>query len=147
MPELIIWKNQQFDKLRKDMDRMFDRLWGELGLSAFPRIGKDFPSIDLLETKDSFIIKAELPNINPKDITIDITDTSLKIKGETRQKSVNEKAGYVRTEKKYGSFSKMIQLPHRIVVDGVRATYKDGVLNITVPKYKRKKVKAVRIEI
>lgn len=147
MPELIIWKNQEFDKLRKDVDRMFDRLWGEFGLSAFPRTGKDFPSINLTETKDSFIVKAELPGINPADITIDITETSLKITGETRQNNIDDEEGYVRTERKYGSFSRMIQLSHSIAVDHVKATYKDGVLNIIMPKYKHEKIKAVRIKI
>ena len=61
MPGLIIWKNQQVDRLRKDMDRMFDRLWGEFGLSTLPRAVRDFPSFDLSETEDSVIVKAEVP--------------------------------------------------------------------------------------
>ncbi len=146
MPGLIIWKNQQFNRLRKDVDRMFERLWGEFGLSAFQRAVREFPIIDLTETEESLIIKAEVPGINPDDIEIEITENSLRIKGEVREDRVTDKEGFIKTERRYGSFSRTFQLPSRIRVDDVKASYKEGILNIRMPKYKEEKRRALKIE-
>ena len=146
MPGLIIWKNQQVDRLRKDMDRMFDRLWGEFGLSTFPIAFRDFPGFDLSETDDSMIVTAEVPGMNPDHIHIDISEISLSIKGEIRQNSVHDKIGNVRSEMRYGTFSKQIHLPCRIAVEKVNATYKDGILSIKMPKLREAKTREVKIE-
>jgi len=146
MTGLVILKNQQVEKLRKDMDRMFERLWGEFGLSSLPRAVREFPAIDLAETKDRLIINAEIPGINPEDINIDITENSLSIRGEIKQDRVSDKEGFVRTAHRYGSFSKTLQLPCRIVVDDVRATYREGILNVIMPKFKQRKTRTVKIE-
>ena len=146
MPGLVILKNQQVEKLRRDMDRMFERLWGEFGLSSLPTAVREFPAIDLTETKDSLIINAEIPGINPEDINIDITENTLSIRGEIKQDRVSNKEGFVRTERRYGSFSKTLNLPCRIVVDDVRATYREGMLNVSMPKFKQRKTRAVKIE-
>jgi HSP20 family protein len=147
MPGLVIWRNQQVEKLRRDMDRMFDRLWGDFGLSSLPIAVKEFPSIDLTDSEDSLIVNAEIPGMNPDDIKIDITDSTLSIRGEIKQDRVSEKEGFVRTESRYGSFSKTLHLPCRIVVEDVRATYREGMLNVLMPKFKQKKTRTVKIEI
>lgn len=146
MPGLIIWKNQQVDKLRKDVDRMFDRMWGEFGLAAFPRTVRDFPTIELAEAEDSLVVKAKIPDIDPEDIDIEITENKIRIKGEKKQSLVRGEEGFRTTGQSYRSFSRTLQLPSRVVVEEVRAVYKDGVLNILLPKYKPKKTKAVQIE-
>lgn len=146
MPGLVIWKKQQVEKLRKDMDRMFERLWGDFGLSPLPRAGREFPSIDLRETEDTLIMNAGIPGINPEDIKIDITESTLSIKGKIKQGRISNKEGLVRTEHRYGSFSKTLHLPCRIVVDDVRATYREGMLTVSLPKFKQRKARAVKIE-
>lgn len=146
MPGLIIWKNQQVDKLRKDVDRMFDRMWGEFGLTALPRTVRDFPTIELTETEDSLVVKAKVPDIDPDDIDINITENRIRIKGEKKQSLVRDEEGFSTTQRSYSSFSRTLQLPCRVVVEEVRAVYKDGVLNILLPKYKPKKTRAVQIE-
>jgi HSP20 family protein len=146
MPGLIIWKNQQVNKLRKDVDRMFDRLWGEFGLAAFPRTVRDFPTIDFSETEDNLVVKAKVLHIDPEDIEIDITESMIRIKGEKKQSVVKGKEGFRTTESSYRTFSRTLQLPCRVVVEEVRANYKNGILNILLPKYKPKKTRAVQIE-
>ncbi len=78
MAGLIVWKNQEIDKLRRDIDRLFDRLWDDFGVPLSTRIEREIPSIDLSETEDTLIIRAEVPGINPEDLEISITDNILK---------------------------------------------------------------------
>lgn len=146
MPGLIIWKNQEFDKLRKEMDRMFDRLWGDFGLSAFPKTARGFPAIDLMETADNLIIKADVSGINPKDIDIAITESSVILKGQVKQDLVSDKKGYHKTGRRHSTFSRTLKLPCRILVNDARASYKKGILSIIMPKYKREKARVVKIE-
>ena len=146
MPGLIIWKNQQFDKLRKDVDRMFKRLWGEFALTAFPRIGREFPAIDLADAEDSLIVRAEVLDMDPENINIDVSENSIRITGEIKHNMVSDKEGVLRTERRHSSFSRTLHLPCRVIVDEVKAIYKNGVLNIILPKYKLEKTRAVHIE-
>ena len=89
MLELTIWKNQEIDRLRRDMDRLFARLWDDFGMPSFPRIAKDIPSIDLSESEDKLIINVEIPGINPEDLDISVTEDRLHITGEMKQESVD----------------------------------------------------------
>ncbi len=146
MPELIIWKNQQIDKIRRDMDRMFDKMWGEFGLSAFPRQFKEFPPIEVKETIDDLIFNVEIPGYQPKDIEISVTEDNLILKGSIKHKSIRNAKGHIETEHRQSSFSKTLRLPRRIIVDDVKASYKDGILRITMPKYKGEKKRALEIE-
>lgn len=147
MPGLVIWKNKQVDKLRKDMDRMFDRLWGEFGLPVFPTTFRESPRIDLAETEDSLIIKTEMPGINPEDIEIDLTENTLGIKGRIKQNSVSDENGFVRTKHRVNSFSRKLQLPCRIIVDDVKATFSEGILTVNMPKVKQKKSRTMKITL
>ncbi|MFA4915914.1 MAG: Hsp20/alpha crystallin family protein [Syntrophales bacterium] len=146
MPELIIWKNQQFDKLRKEIDRMFDRLWGECGLSAFTKTTEEFPKIKFVDNKDILVVMADMSGIRPEDIHIDITENHLTIKYSIKEKKVTDQEGYPRKEQKHRSFSRTVQLPHRIIVDEVNGSYKEGILTIEMPKYKRKNYRELKIE-
>jgi len=146
MPGLIIWKNQQFDKLRKDVDRMFDRLQGEFGLTVFSGIGREFPAIDLAEAEDRFVVRAEVLDMDPEDIDIDVTENRLRITGKIKHNLVSGKKGFLRTERRHRSFSRTLQLPCRVVVDEVKAVYKNGFLRIILPKYKHEKTRPVQIE-
>ena len=146
MPGLVIWKNQQVEKLRRDMDRMFERLWGEFGLSPLQRAVQDSPRFVLTETEDTLIINSEIPGIDPEDLEINITDSTISVRGKVRQDRVSDEAGVVKMERRYGSFSKTLQLPCRIAVDDVKATYRESALNVIMPKFKQRKTRAVKIE-
>ena len=145
MPGLIIWKNQRINRLRRDIDRMFDRMCGEFGATLTPPIAKRTPFIDLAEAGDNLILRAEIPGADPKDLEIDIVDDMLTIRGETRQDIIKENEMYHRTERSYGSFSRTIKLPCRIVIDDVKATYKKGILKIVMPKCPPEKARKIKI--
>ena len=147
MPGLIIWKNQEINKLRRDMDRLFARLWDDFGMFHFQRPSRDIPFIDLSETKDELILKAEIPGLNPEDLDISITDDILTIKGEMKKEFAKERENYHRMERRYESFSRSIQLPCRIMIEDVEATYKEGIVTIIMPKCKPEITQKVKIKI
>lgn len=147
MVGLIIWKNQEINRLRRDMDRLFTRLRDDFGVALFPRQTRQLPLLDLSETEETLILKAELPGVNPDDIEISINENILSIRGEMKQERPENNAGYHRMERRYGSFSRNLQLPCKISIDEVDAVYKEGVLTIVMPKCKAEKPRDVRIQV
>ena len=147
MPGLIIWKNQEINKLRRDMDRLFARLWDDFGMPHLQRPSRDIPFIDLYETEENLICKAEIPGLNPKDLDISITNDILTIKGEMKKEFVKERENYHRMERRYESFSRSIQLPCRVMIEDVEATYREGIVTIIMPKCKPEITKKVKIKI
>jgi len=120
--------------LRQEMDRLFDRFfereWSELPAPT----GEWVPSLDLSETKDAFVAKAEIPGIDPKEIQVTIQENLLTIKGEKRQDTEEKDERHHRIERSYGMFTRSIRLP--VAVDGskVDAKFKNGLLTVTLPK-------------
>ena len=147
MVGLIIWKNQEINRLRRDMDRLFTRLRDDFGVPLFPRQTRQLPLLDLSETEETLILKAELPGVNPDDIEISINENILSIRGEMKQEPAENDKGYHRMERRYGSFARNLQLPCKISIDEVDAVYKKGVLTIVMPKCKAEKPRDVRIQV
>lgn len=145
MSGLDVWRNQQIDRLRKDMDRIFDRMWGEFGLSLFPRSTRELPFLDLSEKGDTLILEAEIPGIDPEDLDISVDDDTIRIIGESRQDEIKSSGNYHRMERRYGSFSRTIKLPCRVMVDDVSAEYRKGILKITMPKCKTEKTRKLKV--
>ena len=90
MPSLILWKNKRINRLREDMDRIFDRMCGEFGTKLTPRIAGSVPFIDLTETDDNLILVAEIPGVSSKDLEVDIVEDMLTIRGEKKQEEVDK---------------------------------------------------------
>ena len=146
MAGLVIWKTQQVEKLRKDMDRMFARLSGAFGLDDPPGSAGYSPTIHLTETQHDLVARVEMRNISPDQISIDLTEDTLTLKIETEKNSVHDQNGVVRTEKRSQSFSRKLRLPCPIVMETVKATYRDGNLDIHMPKFKQKRSRTLKIE-
>ncbi|MBW1666518.1 MAG: Hsp20/alpha crystallin family protein [Deltaproteobacteria bacterium] len=147
MPELIIWKNQEIERLRRDIDRLFARFWDDFRVPFLSSVARETPSLDMSETKDSLIIKAEIPGVKPENLDISITGDILTIRGTVRDEFTTEGAGYSRRERRYGSFSRNVQLPCKVLVDDVEATYKEGILNIVMPKCKPEQLSEIKIKV
>lgn len=147
MPELIIWRKQQLNRLRKDMDRMFERMLGEFSPTPTAGLIRRGPSIDLVETDQTLVLRAEIPGVDPKDLEIDITDNVLTIDGEIKQENIREDENYHRVERNYGSFSRSVQLPCRIVLEDVKATYRKGVLKIVMQKCRPEETIRVKVKL
>ena len=148
MPGLILWKDQEIDKLRKDMDRLIGRFWDDFGQWASPR---EFmargPAIHLSETDDTLLVQAEVPGIDPADLDVSIAEGVLTIKGSVQEEVVIEEAGFGTRERRTGYFSRSLQLPCKVLVDEVQATFKDDLLKIVLPKCKEEATRRVRIRI
>ena len=105
------------------------------------------PPVDIYETEDAIVLKAELPGIDPKDVEVRVEDNTLYLKGERKyEKEVNEQ-NYHRIERSYGSFARSFSLPNSISAEKVKAEYKDGLLTLTMPKREEAKPKTIKIDV
>ena len=147
MAELIIWKNQEIDRLRKDMDRLLARFRDDFCSPLLLKGFREEPYLELSETQDDLILKAEIPDARPKDLDITISDDLLTIRADVQQETLTEAEGSRERTRSCSSFSRTIQLPCKVHVDEVRATYKDGMLNIVMPKCKPEATREIKIKV
>ena len=147
MSELILWKDQEIRKLRRDLDRLFTQLWAGFGSPPFPGDISGGPSLDLSETADALTLRAELPGIDPAELEISVSNNSLTLRGEKSEESVAEGRRYYKVERRYGTFSRTLRLPCQVEVDDIEATYKNGILNIVMPKSKTHKGQCIKVQV
>jgi HSP20 family protein len=136
----------RFPTLKDEMDKLFEDFFGK---TLFPSVGEGswLPAVDIHETKKDIVVIVDVPAIDPKEVSISIVDDKLTIKGEKKREEETKEETYYRTERVYGTFQRIIQLPVEVIGDKAKATYKDGVLKITVPKSQRSVPKEVKIAI
>ena len=146
MASLIEWKNQEINKLRRDIDRMFNRFWSYLGGNTLPEACSGLASLEVSETKDSVVVRAEVPGMEPQDLEIWVNGDMLTIRGQKREQSTERGAFYQRVEGRFGSFSRSVRLPCRVRGDKVKAYYSKGALRIVLPKATRSKAVKVRVK-
>ncbi len=104
------------------------------------------PVLDILEKKDGYSIKTEIPGIPKEYITIDVSNAVLTIKGEKKQETEKEDSKYSRKECAYGLFQRQLVLPKTIDANKIKANYKNGILELFIPKGKEKEAKKITIE-
>lgn len=119
--------------LRHEMDRLFDRFW-EGEFPTLPTAAEWAPAMDLSETKDALIVKAEIPGIEPKEIEVALQGEVLTIKGEKEEEREEKDKHYYRKERTYGAFARSLRLPAAVDGSKVTASFKNGLLTITLPK-------------
>jgi HSP20 family protein len=131
MRALTPWKGM--DTLRQEMDRVFDRFF-EPRWEEFETAGEWAPKVDISETKDAVVVKAEIPGVEQKDINVSLQDQVLTIKGEKHQEKEEKDEKYHRVERSWGAFTRAFRMPAAVAGDKVSATFKDGTLTVTLPK-------------
>ena len=105
------------------------------------------PAVDIYETENELVLKADLPEMNEKDIDIRVENNMLTVRGERKfQKEVKDDS-YLRLERVYGSFSRSFGLPNTVNTEAIKADYKNGVLTVTMPKRAESKPKQVKVNI
>jgi HSP20 family protein len=136
---------QEFNTLQRQINRLFDTaLTPEaVGERAFTRV----PAAELHETADAIHLKLELPGIEAKDLDIQVTENAVAISGERRAEKKAEENGRTVSEFHYGKFQRVIPLSARVQNTEVKAEYKDGILNLTLPKTQQEKNKVVKINL
>ena len=147
MPELVIWKRQQLNKLRRDMDRMLERIIGDFRPASSPGIALKRPQFDLVETDKDLILRSEIPGLGPNDIEINITENILTIEVEIQKDTVSEYESHQWIERRHGTLSKSIPIPRRIILSRVEATYNDGILKVVMPKYSGEEKRGVKVKL
>lgn len=139
------------DAFQREMNRLFDDFFKGFGLKSageeMENLGAFVPRIDMAEDEDAFRVTAELPGMDEKDIDINLTRDALTIKGEKREEKEEKGKGNYYMERSYGSFTRMLPVPGEIDPDKVEASFKKGVLNITLPKVHKEKKEQKKIEI
>lgn len=138
----------------EEMERYFDRFSKHpLSLMTrpswsgfdFPRMEEMSPSVDIFEEKGKVIIKAEVPGINKDDLDVSITENTVTISGEKKQEEKVERKDYHREERRYGSFCRRFRLPADVDADKAEASFKNGVLELCLPKMKESIQKKITI--
>ena len=145
--ELTPWRPfGELSSLRREMDRLWENFFGERPLGRMWE-REWAPSLDMSETKDHYVVKAEVPGIDAKHIDISLTGDVLTIKGEKKQEKEEKEEDYHLVERSYGSFSRSVRIPAEVESNKIKASYKNGILAITLPKSEKVKAKEVKIKV
>jgi HSP20 family protein len=105
------------------------------------------PPVDIIETENELVLKADIPDVDLKDIDIQIEQGTLTLKGERKFEKADKDQGYHRVERAYGQFVRCFSLPDTVDPDKVRADYRKGVLTVTLPKKEVAKPKTVKVQV
>ena len=131
--------------IQTEMNRLFDN-WS--GGQAGPGERMWLPAVDVHETKDEFMLTLDIPGVTEKDVHISITGDLLTVKGERRfERDGGEGNTYHRVERLYGKFERSVQLPTMVQTDKVKASYRDGVLTVKLPKAEEVKPREIKIDL
>ena len=130
--------NDPFVSIRRAMDRLYDDFLSDVGytgLDVLPEASHTFsPRIDIEEKDDLIILSAELPGLTEKDVQVEADNENLIIRGEKKSQREEKHANYSCTERAYGSFERILRMPGKIEKDSIKATMKEGVLTVTIPR-------------
>jgi len=134
---LIRWRpTRDLMNIQDEMNRTFDRFFSKDSWNdeeSMSRAGW-YPIVDISENNDEYLLNAELPGLKKDDIHISFTDGVLKLEGERKQEKQEKETDYHRVERAYGKFCRVFQIPTQVQADKISADFKDGVLNIRLPK-------------
>lgn len=146
---IIRWNPYEVGTLRRRMNRLFEDFWGDLahqGEGGETRELRFSPPVDIKETDDSYVVTLEIPGVNKKDISVEVQDNVLSIRGERNFEEEKKGETFHRVERSYGSFVRSFSLPSQVNADKVEAVFKDGLLTLTVAKVEEAKPKNIEIK-
>ncbi|MGQ0570136.1 MAG: Hsp20/alpha crystallin family protein [Armatimonadota bacterium] len=143
---IIRW--EPFDEMmsmRESMDRLFEDFFTRRPRTSGPLVWQ--PAVEVFETDNEVVVKAELPGIDPKNVSVTVTGDGLTIKGEAKVEHEEKGRNYYRRELRYGSFLRTIPLPTEVKSEETKAAFRNGILEVKVPKAERVKPKTVKVEV
>ena len=143
-----------FGGWERDMERMMDDFFGKRSRPWRPQrwslpavLGISAPAVDLYEDKDDIVVKAELPGINKENIELNLTNNILTIKGEKKKGEEVKEENYYKCERSYSSFLRTLELPKGIHAEKVKAAFKNGILEVRLPKTEEAKKKEIKVKV
>jgi HSP20 family protein len=144
--ELAAWPSDLFG-IQREMNRMFDNFFGRGSQEEDSSLGAWAPAVDIAERDDEYLVKVELPGVNKDDVKIMLESNILTIRGEKKQEKETKKENYHRIERSYGSFQRSFTLPTTVKSDKIDASYKDGILVVSLPKAEEAKPKQIEVKV
>ncbi|UCE08873.1 MAG: Hsp20/alpha crystallin family protein [bacterium] len=146
MMSIIKWEPfEELATMRRQMDRLMESFWGR---EPFAKLeGKWTPAIDVIEDENEILVKIEVPGMDQKDISIQLSGDNLIVKGERKEEKEEKKKHYHRMERWSGAFQRIIALPVGVDAEQIKANYHKGLLNVHLPKKPEVKPKEIPITI
>jgi HSP20 family protein len=147
---LVRWEPvRELNTLQNEMNRLFSTFFDTptTGSGGNGGLRRWIPAMDLVETDEHFILRADLPGLSEDDVKIEFEDNLLSISGERRTEHEDKREGFYRVERAMGTFSRSLTLPEGINVDAVKATFDKGVLEVQIPKPEERKPRRVSISV
>ncbi|HLW48119.1 MAG TPA: Hsp20/alpha crystallin family protein [bacterium] len=153
MSSIIRWDPfEEVGTLRRAVDRLFDdvmlsgRHSGRTSPDGLPAAAWE-PAVEMYEAGDEVVVRAEMPNVDPANVDVTVTAEAITIKGTVRQQEEKKDRSYYRRELRYGSYVRTLPLPAEVKGGDAKATYKDGVLEVKIPKAERAKPSSVKVQV
>lgn len=133
-----MWR--EMSRLQREMNRLFD------GYNNVRRTPTSYPAMNVWSNQDGLVVTSEVPGVRPEDIDISVVGDTLTLSGERRPDELNEDARYHRQERGYGKFVRTLQLPYPVKVDNIEASFRNGVLNINLPRAEEDKPRKIAVK-
>jgi len=131
----------------RSLSPLFNSFFDTPTTSAVLRSRRWVPALDIVESDDRYVLKADLPGLSEGDVNIEVQDDVLTISGERKSETTEKRDGYVRIERASGAFRRTLRLPEGVDAEKVAATFDQGVLEVTIPKPEERKPRRVEIQV
>ncbi len=146
---LIRWEPvRELSTIQNEMNRLFNTFFDAPAAANGGSVMRRWvPAMDLVETEDDFVLRADLPGLSEQDVNIELEDSVLTISGERKAQHEERKEGYYRVERSFGAFARSLTLPEGVDPAGVHAAFDKGVLEVRIPKPEERKPRKVAISV
>ena len=143
---IVRWEPlREFSTLQNEMNRLFNTVFDAPAQGNGPSTRRWMPAMDLVESGDHFILRADLPGLSEEDVRIEVEDNTLTISGERKAEHENRQEGSFRVERAFGAFSRTLTLPQGVNAEAVSASFDRGVLEVRIPKPEERKPRRIEI--
>ncbi len=133
--------------IQNEINKVFNSVMAPFSSEEGELRGAWTPSVDISETENELVVSADLPGLNREDIKVNVQNNVLTFSGERKQETKSEGSNVHRLERSYGFFSRSFTLPATVKTDGIKATYKDGVLHLTLPKVEEARPRQIAVDV
>jgi HSP20 family protein len=146
---IVRWEPlRELSSLQNEVNRLFNTVFdAPAGQGTGGAVRRWMPAMDLLETPDHFVLRADLPGMSESDVAIEVEDGTLTVSGERKADHEERQEGYVRVERAFGAFSRSLSLPQGVDADAVTASFDKGVLEVRIPKPEQRKPRKISIGV
>ncbi|HEX2413464.1 MAG TPA: Hsp20/alpha crystallin family protein [Solirubrobacteraceae bacterium] len=143
---IVRWEPlREFGTLQNEMNRLFNSVFDSPAPGNGATMRRWMPAMDLVETEDDFVLRADLPGLSEDDVRIELEDATLTISGERKAEHESKSEGFYRVERAFGAFSRTLTLPQGIDPEAVAASFDRGVLEVRIPKPEQRKPRRIEI--